>query len=84
MEIEYGKAPMHYIDGVPAYKAGEWPGLKSCKFRSYKRVIRPKEQGIFFNGKKLKLIARKRSTYCSKKKIIRARTLQGASLQNKR
>ena len=51
MHFEYGNAPLSYIDGVPAHKAGEWPGLKSCKFHSYKRVIRPSCQGIIFNGK---------------------------------
>lgn len=50
MQIEYGQAPLTYIDGVPTHKAGEWPGIKSCKFHSYKRVIRPVSQGIIFNG----------------------------------
>lgn len=49
MQFEYGKAPLRYIDGIPANKAGEWPGITSCKFYSYKRVIRPKESGILFN-----------------------------------
>ena len=49
MQIEYGKAPINYIDGVPAHKAGEWEGLKSSKFHSYKRVIRPVSHGIIFN-----------------------------------
>ena len=41
MEFKYGKAPMYYIDGVPGYKAGEWPGIKSCKFGNTRRIIRP-------------------------------------------
>ena len=49
MEFNYGKAPVYYIDGVPGYKAGEWPGIKSCKFRNTRRVIQPKCQGIIFN-----------------------------------
>ena len=49
MQIEYGKAPLKYIDGVPSHKAGEWEGLKSCKFHSYKKVIRPVSHGIIFN-----------------------------------
>lgn len=51
MEFIYGKAPMYYIDGVPGYKAGEWEGLKSCKFGATRRIIRPKDQGIIFNEK---------------------------------
>lgn len=51
MEFKYGKAPMYYIDGVPGYKAGEWPGIKSCKFGNTRRIIRPVDQGIIFNEK---------------------------------
>lgn len=50
MIIEYKEAPMHYIDGIPAYKAGEWPGKQSCKFTATRRVIRPVSDGIIFNG----------------------------------
>lgn len=50
MQVQYGQAPINYIEGVPSHKAGEWPGIKSCKFHSYKRVIRPVSQGIIFNG----------------------------------
>ncbi len=49
MQFVFGKAPLNYIDGVPAHKAGEWPGIKSCRFHSYKRVIRPVNCGIIFN-----------------------------------
>ena len=49
MQFVYGKAPLNYIDNVPAHKAGEWPGIKSCRFHSYKRVIRPVNCGIIFN-----------------------------------
>lgn len=51
MKFEYGQAPMKYIDNIPAHKAGEWPGIKSCKFHSYKRVIRPVDCGVIFNEK---------------------------------
>ena len=51
MEFIYGKAPMSYINNIPAHKAGEWPGIKSCKFHSYKRVIRPVDCGVIFNEK---------------------------------
>ena len=49
MQFVYGKAPLKYIDDIPAHKAGEWPGIKPCRFHSYKRVIRPVNCGIIFN-----------------------------------
>jgi len=49
MKFEYGKAPIKYIDNIPSHKAGEWPGIKPCKFHSYKRVIRPTNCGIIYN-----------------------------------
>ena len=51
MKFEYGKAPIKYTNGVPSHLAGEWPGITSCKFHSYKRVIRPVNNGIIFNEK---------------------------------
>ncbi len=51
MIFEVRTAPMQYIENVPAYKAGEWEGLKSCKFRGTRRMIRPLTEGIIFNGK---------------------------------
>ena len=51
MQFIYSKAPINYIDNIPAHKAGEWPGIKSCKFHSYKKVIRPVSHGIIFNEK---------------------------------
>ena len=51
MEFIYGIAPIKYINDIPAHKAGEWPGIKSCKFHSYKRVIRPVDCGVIFNEK---------------------------------
>jgi hypothetical protein len=51
MIFEFSKAPMHYVDGSPAFKAGEWPGKLSCKFGPTRKVIRPKTEGIIFNGK---------------------------------
>ena len=49
MKFEYGQAPIKYTNGVPSHLAGEWPGKTSCKFHSYKRVIRPVNSGIIFN-----------------------------------
>lgn len=51
MQFEFGKAPMHYVEGIPAYKAGEWEGKASCKFGPTRKVIRTKSEGIIFNGK---------------------------------
>ena len=51
MEFIYGTAPIKYINDIPAHKAGEWPGIKPCKFHSYKRVIRPVDCGVIFNEK---------------------------------
>ena len=48
-EYIYGKAPVYKIDGVPAYKVGEWPGIKSNKFENTRRIIRAVEKGIFFS-----------------------------------
>ena len=49
MQYEYGVAPITYTNGIPTYKAGEWEGKLSCKFHSYKRIIRPKDHGIIYN-----------------------------------
>ena len=51
MKFEYGQAPIKYTNGVPSHLAGEWPGIISCKFHSYKRVIHPVNSGIIFNEK---------------------------------
>jgi len=51
MKFEYGKAPIKYTNGVPSHLAGEWPGITSCKFHSYKRVIHPVNSGIIYNEK---------------------------------
>ena len=48
-EYIYGIAPVYKIDNVPAYKAGEWPGIKSNKFDNTRRIIRAVEKGIFFS-----------------------------------
>lgn len=40
MNIEVLNAPMYYIDGVPAYKTGEWNGHKSCKFGPTRKIVR--------------------------------------------
>ena len=44
-----GTAPVYKIDNVPAYKAGEWPGIKSNKFENTRKIIRAVEKGIFFS-----------------------------------
>lgn len=51
MIFEYRTAPMHIVDGVPAFKAGEWPGILPCKFQRTRMPIRPVTEGIIFNGK---------------------------------
>ena len=51
MQFIYGKAPIKYTNGVPSHLAGEWPGITSCRFHSYKRVIHPVNSGIIFNQK---------------------------------
>ena len=47
----YPKAPIYYIDEIPAYKAGEWPGIKSNKFNNTRTIIHPVTNELFFNGK---------------------------------
>ncbi len=54
MQIEYGKSPVRYIDGIVAFKAGEWPGLKPNRFGLTKRVIRPVFRNPMFDGIKLR------------------------------
>ena len=49
-EYYYPKAPMYCIDGIPANKYGEWPGITSCKFENTRKMIHPKPTGIIFNG----------------------------------
>ena len=48
-EYIYGVAPVYKISDMPAYKAGEWPGIKSNKFENTRRIIRAVERGIFFS-----------------------------------
>ena len=60
-EYIYGVAPVYKIDNIPAYKAGEWPGLKSNKFDNTRRIIRAVERGIFFSEKEPVLRPRHRS-----------------------
>jgi hypothetical protein len=50
-EYIYGNAPVYKINDIPAYKAGEWPGIKSNKFDNTRRIIRAVERGIFFSEK---------------------------------
>ena len=71
MQFQYGKAPLNYINGIPAHKAGEWPGIHSCKFENTRRMIHPKPHGIIFNGNSLLItntfisLYRKRATSSS-------------------
>ena len=44
-----GIAPVYRINNIPAYKAGEWPGIKSNKFENTRKIIRAVEKGIFFS-----------------------------------
>ena len=60
-EYIYGIAPVYKIENIPAYKAGEWPGLKSNKFDNTRRIIRAVEKGIFFSEKEPVLKPRHRS-----------------------
>ena len=62
MILEYRKAPINYINGIPSHLAGEWPGLKPSKFHSYRKVIRPLSSGIIFNETS-QLILPKRAGY---------------------
>ena len=48
-EYIYGVAPVYKVNNIPAYKAGEWPGIKSNKFDNTRRIIRAVERGIFFS-----------------------------------
>ncbi len=41
------QAPLSMIDGIPASKAGEWPGIKPNKFSSSKKIIHIKNESIF-------------------------------------
>ncbi len=53
MIFEYLDAPMHYVEGVPAFKAGEWFGKKPCKFMPTRKIIHPIDHGIIFGSKKI-------------------------------
>ena len=55
IKYEYGKAPVFCIDGIPSYKAGEWPGIKCSKFENTRQIIRQVPNGVFFSGKQNKL-----------------------------
>jgi hypothetical protein len=60
MIFEQLKAPMHYIEEIPAYKAGEWAGKLSCKFGPTRKCIMPKTEGIIFNENEPVLIPKRR------------------------
>jgi len=48
--IEYIQlnAPVSMIDGIPASKAGEWPGIKSNRFSSSKKIIQIRKRSNIF------------------------------------
>ena len=50
MQFIYGKAPINYINDIPAHKAGEWPGIKSNKFGNTRTIIHPVTNELFFKG----------------------------------
>ena len=52
MILQFEKAPLHLLDGVPAFKAGEWPGIKSNHFTPTRRIIRPINKETVFTSKK--------------------------------
>ncbi|MCQ2817967.1 MAG: hypothetical protein MJ252_11940 [archaeon] len=54
LKYEYLKAPVFCIDGVPSYKAGEWPGIKCSRFENTRQMIRqiPSET-VFMGGNKI-------------------------------
>ncbi len=49
MNFEYIAPRVRMVDGVPGYKAGEWPGIKPNKFERVKSIIRPKMKCDFIN-----------------------------------
>lgn len=51
MEFKYPDAPMKYIEDIPAYKYGEWEGIKGCKFHPTRKIIHPVDHGIFIGCK---------------------------------
>jgi hypothetical protein len=49
MEIILNKE--HIIDGVSARKAGEWPGIKSSKWKGSKKIItRPNTSDDYYQS----------------------------------
>ena len=52
--IQYIECEPHInmIDGVPAFNAGEWPGIKSNKFPKTKKIIHIKKSYNFSLGDK--------------------------------
>lgn len=51
MILQYEKAPLYMMDSIPAYKAGEWPGVKSNHFTPTRRIIRALNKETVFNSK---------------------------------
>ena len=42
-------SPVNMINGIPAFRAGEWPGIKSNKFPKTKKIIHIKKSSNIFN-----------------------------------
>ena len=51
MILQYEKAPLYMMDSIPAYKAGEWPGVKSNHFTPTRLIIRALNKETVFNSK---------------------------------
>jgi len=47
MNLEYVKPVLRYVDGVPGYKAGEWPGIIPNHFQRMKCIIQEKRENKF-------------------------------------
>jgi hypothetical protein len=48
--MEVIKQHEYLLDGTPAGKAGEWPGIKPNHWKGSVRVIRPHTTGIIIDG----------------------------------
>ena len=50
--MEEIKVHVHTIDGVPATKYGEWPGITSSHWKSSLKILRPIRKEKIFEGQK--------------------------------
>lgn len=56
MELEILKPHISLLDGVRADRCGEWPGIKSSKWVSSIKVMRPVNERNLFDGKGLLIV----------------------------